>query len=146
MQSSPSSPPPENACDFVLELGKPSSIQFQINMWHKHPVKILAVLARDQPQHLSRPDCKGFCPASLGSHSCSTVAAISDGSSLALDGRTRIIRSTPRQANRAPSGSFHTDACFSCSFRWPRFHDATLSSGSRLQWKGRASWALWCAT
>ncbi len=35
-------------------------------------------------------------------------------------------------------------AAISWSLRCPRFHDATRSSGFRLQRNGRASLALWC--
>ncbi len=39
----------------------------------------------------------------------------------------------------------HTDSSISCNRRWPRFQDATRSSGSRRQRNGWASWALWWA-
>jgi len=44
------------------------------------------------------------------------------------------------------SGLIHTDDSISCNRRWPRFHDATRSPGSRRQRQGLASWALGCAT
>ncbi len=73
------------------------------------------------------------------------IALAGDAAAMVKLHNARSAPSVLRKTKDYISHAVFPAAAISWSFLCPRFHDATRSSGFRLQRNGRASLALWCS-